>query len=99
MRKSTILLTMACLCLLPGLASAAPRVTELQVRNVCGGGLQSSGGAIGCTKKCGGTTCDYNCYKDKCHVIVFKTRAPAMPQMERGSMATSVSQPAPTPLP
>lgn len=90
MRKTTVLLSMACLCLLPSFASGAVRVTEQQVRNVCGGGLQSSGGAIGCTKKCGGTTCDYGCYKDKCNVIVFRVQAPSMPQMDMNSMASDL---------
>lgn len=91
MTRSMILLSVACLCLMPGFASAATRVTETQVRNVCGKDLQAGGGAIGCTKKCGNTTCDYNCYKDKCNVIVFRaapaagTRAP----MEYGSMASN----------
>jgi len=87
MRRSMILLSVACLCLVPTFASGATRVTEQQVRNVCGKNLQSGGGAIGCTKKCGDTVCDYGCYKDKCNVIVFRagaaagTRAP----MERSS--------------
>ncbi len=87
MTRSMILLSVACLCLVPTFASGATRVTEQQVRNVCGKSLQSGGGAIGCTKKCGNTVCDYGCYKDKCNVIVFRagaavgTRAP----MERSS--------------
>ena len=52
--------------LVGGRASAAVvSVTESQVRNVCGSGLQSNGGAIGCRK---GAT-DYNCYKGKCQAI------------------------------
>lgn len=90
MTRSMMLLSVACLCLLPTFASGATRITEQQVRNICGKDLQSSGGAIGCAKKCGNTACDYGCYKDKCNVIVFRaapvggTHVP----MERGSLMT-----------
>lgn len=72
MTRSMMLLSVACLCLLPTFATGAMRVTEQQVRNVCGKNLQSGGGAIGCARKCGNTVCDYGCYKDKCNVIVFR---------------------------
>jgi hypothetical protein len=91
MTRSIILLSVACLCLVPTFASAATRVTEQQVRNVCGSSMQSSGGAIGCTKKCGNTVCDYGCYKDKCNVIVFRVMPPGgtrMP-MQNGSLLES----------
>lgn len=91
MTRSMILLSVACLCLMPSFASGASRVTEQQVRNVCGKDLQSSGGAIGCAKKCGNTTCDYGCYKNECNVIVFRVMPPAgtrMP-MQNGSLMSS----------
>ncbi len=102
MTRSMILLTVACLCLVPGFVSAATRVTETQVRNICGKDLQSGGGAIGCSKKCGNTVCDYGCYKDKCNVIVFRA-APASGThvpMERGSLLSgSGESPSPRPPP
>ncbi|OEO28819.1 hypothetical protein VW23_002920 [Devosia insulae DS-56] len=96
-----ILLSVVCLCLMPGFASAATRVTETQVRNICGKDLQSGGGAIGCSKKCGNTVCDYGCYKDKCNVIVFRaaplggTHVP----MERGSLLSGSGESASPPPP
>lgn len=90
MTRSMILLSVACLCLVPSFANAATRVTEQQVRNVCGKNMQSSGGAIGCTKKCGNTVCDYGCYKNECNVTVFKVRAPTGTRapLENGSLMT-----------
>lgn len=101
MTRSMMLLSVACLCLLPSFASAATRVTEQQVRNVCGKNLQSNGGAIGCAKKCGNTVCDYGCYKNRCDVTVFRA-APVggnRPAMEYGSMASSPGELSPPPPP
>lgn len=49
-------------------------VSEEGVRDVCGKQLQSNGGVIGCTKKCGNYTCDYSCGGPEgpgCRVFVF----------------------------
>jgi hypothetical protein len=91
MTRSMILLSVACLCLVPTFANAATRVTEQQVRTVCGKNMQSSGGAIGCTKKCGNTVCDYGCYKNECHVTVFRVMPPGGTRtpMQNGSLLES----------
>jgi hypothetical protein len=53
--------------------------TESGVRNVCGKDLQSGGGAMGCTKQCGSSTCDYSCGGPEgkgCRTVVFTRTAP-----------------------
>ena len=50
---------------------------EASVRLACGKKLQSGGGVIGCTKKCGDSICDWSCggpQNDDCRVIVFPGR-------------------------
>jgi len=50
---------------------------EASVRLACGRKLQSGGGVIGCTKKCGDSVCDWSCggpQGDDCRVIVFPGR-------------------------
>ena len=54
-------------------------ITESGVRAVCGSDLQSGGGAIGCTKPCGKSTCDYSCGGPEgkgCRTQVFTRTAP-----------------------
>lgn len=47
-------------------AVAVTRLTEEQVRTVCGKQLGPViGGSFGCTKKCGDKMCDYSCNKDQ----------------------------------
>jgi hypothetical protein len=41
------------------------RMTEQQVKNVCGSKLESGHGASGCEKKCGQKICMYECGTDK----------------------------------
>ena len=45
--------------------AAAMKMTQQQVKNVCGKGLQSSGGTFGCERKCGDKLCSYNCSDGK----------------------------------
>jgi len=43
---------------------AVTKLTEQQVRNVCGKKLENVGdNSMGCTKKCGDKMCDYSCNK------------------------------------
>ena len=42
------------------------KLTTSQVANVCGKQLQSGGGQVGCSKKCGQYACEYNCNKSGC---------------------------------
>jgi len=99
MQSLTILLATLILAItfVPSNASAATRMTEQQVRNVCGSGLQSSGGAIGCFKKCRNTVCDYGCYKNQCYGISFRLKAdmPSRPPMDMHSLASSSDSDAP----
>jgi len=62
MRRSVIFFSIALgtLGLLAGEAWAA-KMTQQQVKKTCGSGLQSGGGVIGCSKKCGSEICDYSC--------------------------------------
>ena len=51
--------------------ASATKITEQQVRNTCGGSLQSGcikgACAQGCDKKCGSNICTYNCCQgEKC---------------------------------
>jgi len=44
--------------------AAAVKISQQQVKDVCGSKLQSGGGAMGCEKKCGLNgehTCDFGC--------------------------------------
>ena len=44
--------------------AGAVKITQQQVKNVCGSKLESNGGAMGCEKKCGLNgehTCDFGC--------------------------------------
>jgi len=70
MRKSILLIAgLALAVLLPSAASAKTVVVKLttqQVATVCGKDLQSGGGHVGCTKKCGSYQCDYDCTKSGC---------------------------------
>ena len=45
-------------------AFAFTKLTEQQVKNVCGKQLTEVGMSMGCTKKCGDKMCDYSCEKD-----------------------------------
>jgi hypothetical protein len=45
-------------------AFATTKLTEQQVKNVCGKDLTEVGMSMGCTKKCGAKMCDYSCSKD-----------------------------------
>lgn len=48
------------------------KITEQQMKNVCGKKVETGGGQTGCTKKCGNTVCDYNCNKkDGCSATIF----------------------------
>lgn len=69
MRKSIVFIAMlAALGLFAGGASAT-KLTEQQVKNVCGGSMTTggTGGATvsGCEKKCGDKICTYNCCSGK----------------------------------
>lgn len=69
MRKSiAFIAALAVFGLLAGGASAT-KLTEQQVKNVCGSGLQTGGSggttASGCDKKCGSHMCTYNCCSGK----------------------------------
>jgi len=69
MRKSIVFVAMvAALGLFAGGASAT-KLTEQQVKNVCGSSMTTggTGGATvsGCEKKCGTKTCTYNCCSGK----------------------------------
>jgi hypothetical protein len=69
MRKPFLfLVTFVALGFLVGGASATV-LTEQQVKNTCGGNLQTGGGggttASGCEKKCGDQICTYNCCSGK----------------------------------
>ena len=46
-------------------AFAFTKLTEQQVKNVCGKQLSEVGMSMGCTKKCGDKMCDYSCQKDR----------------------------------
>jgi hypothetical protein len=66
-------------------------VSEEGVRDVCGKQLQSNGGVIGCTKKCGNYTCDYSCGGPEgpgCRVFVFSH---AFTQAQRDTLATALN--------
>jgi len=71
MRKPAVLITALVACgLLASAAWAKPiKITEQQVRNICGSGLKSgsAGGqsGLGCEKNCGGKVCVYGCLTDK----------------------------------
>jgi hypothetical protein len=58
--RVSVLAIAASFGMLVGQAWGASNLTEQQVRNVCGGGLQTGNGQTGCTK-CGTTCIDYNC--------------------------------------
>lgn len=66
-------------------------VGEQGVRDVCGKQLQSNGGVIGCTKKCGNYTCDYSCGGPQgpgCRVFVFSH---SFTQAQRDTLATALN--------
>jgi hypothetical protein len=74
-------------------------LTEQQVRNVCGGDLQSGHGAMGCEKKCGASYCAYECDANKnCtgEVVVqkvIKVTPPAQSTGKAPGSGGSVAQP------
>jgi hypothetical protein len=39
------------------------KITEQQMKNVCGKNVESGGGHTGCSKVCGQFICDYDCTK------------------------------------
>lgn len=85
------LLAASALCCSPAMAAGntytTTNITESGVRNVCGKDLQSGGGAIGCTKQCGKSTCDYSCGGPEgkgCRTIVF-TRTVTQPNSKTGA--------------
>ena len=79
---------------LPTPAQAGSRELEISRRGVeqaCGGGLQSNGGVIGCTRACpagiNGTTCDYSCGGPEgagCRIIVM-SRIGDLPKIRGGN--------------
>ncbi len=70
MRKPILLIAGLALAVLFANAASAKTVivtlTTQQVATVCGKGLQSGGGHVGCTKNCGSYQCDYDCTKAGC---------------------------------
>jgi hypothetical protein len=73
MRKAILLsfgvVTLVAFALVPHEAGAV-KLSPEQVKTVCGSKLQSSGGAMGCTKACGLNgehICDFGCYKGDCN--------------------------------
>jgi hypothetical protein len=83
--RVSVLVIAASFGMLVGQAWGASTLTEQQVRNVCGSGLQSGNGQTGCTK-CSTTCIDYNC-SDGTHgvakgckgVIIGKTTSGGLP--------------------
>jgi hypothetical protein len=65
MRKSILsLIVLATFAVFVGVAAAATvtvKITEQQVKNVCGGKLVVGHGHFGCSRKCGEFSCDYDC--------------------------------------
>ena len=85
MRQRFALILLALLTLSIGAPSTPAQATETweghtdeaSVRLACGRKLQSGGGVIGCTKKCGDSICDWSCggpQGDDCRVVVFPGR-------------------------
>jgi hypothetical protein len=69
MRKSFMFIIGLATLALFATEAAAVKITEQQVKNVCGSKLQSAGGAMGCSKKCGLNqehTCDFSCHQGNC---------------------------------
>jgi hypothetical protein len=74
MTKAVMNLALAWAVALPLAQAAGVKVTEQQVNDVCGNGLQENKGAgvKGCTKKCGLNgehTCDFSCIRKKCEGV------------------------------
>ncbi len=73
MRKSVLFMfgfvALAAFALVPHEA-AAVKISQQNVKDVCGSKLQQSGGAMGCTKKCGLNgehLCDFGCVGNDCN--------------------------------